>query len=87
MEFQKLYEEEQQLKERIEGFRSNDSSNVEQRNNIDRAIQTISEGPTKLTKFDDVIIRKLIECVRVISKTEVRIIFKGGYEVSAEIEK
>ena len=32
------------------------------------------------------LIRKLIECVRVVSKTEITIIFKGGYEVIAEIE-
>lgn len=37
--------------------------------------------------FDDVLIRKLIECVKVMSKTELLIIFKGGYEVRAEIKK
>ena len=86
-EFQKLYEEEQQIKERIEELRANNSSNAEQRDNINRAIQTISERPTKLTEFDDVIIRKLIECVRVISKTEIMILFKGGYEKKVELER
>lgn len=86
-EFQKLYDEEQLLKERIEELRSNNSSNVKQHDNIDRAIQTISERPAKLTEFDDVIIRKLIECVKVISKKEVRIIFKGGYEIQVHIEE
>ena len=33
------------------------------------------------------LIRKLIECVKVNSKTEIKIIFKGGYEVTAEVEK
>lgn len=31
-------------------------------------------------------IRKLIECVKVVSKTEILVIFKGGYEVRTEIE-
>lgn len=86
-EFKKLYEEEKQLKARIEELRSNDSINVDQRDNIDRAIQTMSEGSTKLMEFDDVIIRKLIECVRVLSKTEIIIVFKGGYEMSVEVEQ
>ena len=87
VEFKKLYEEEKQLKARIEELRSNDSINADQRDNIDRAIQTMSEGSTKLMEFDDVIIRKLIECVRVLSKTEIIIVFKGGYEMRMDVEK
>lgn len=40
----------------------------------------------ELETFDNVLIRKLIECVKVLSKTEILVIFKGGYEVKAEIE-
>lgn len=86
-EFQELYKEEQQIKGRIEKLRSNDSINADQRDNIDRAIQTVSEGSTKLMEFDDVIIRKLIECVRVLSKTEIIIVFKGGYEMCMDVKK
>ncbi|MBO6140815.1 MAG: recombinase family protein, partial [Ruminococcus sp.] len=87
VEFKKLYEEEQQLKIEIEKLRSNDSIISEKQKNIERAIETTAEWPTKLTEFDDILVRKLIECVKVISKTEIRILFKGGYEVFAEIEK
>ena len=86
-EFQKLYEEERKLNEKILELRAKESANSNQKEMIDKAIETIAEAPTKLTEFDDVIIRKLIECVKVISKTEIKIIFKGGYEVSAEMEK
>jgi len=40
----------------------------------------------ELEFFDNVIIRKLIECIKVLNKTEILIIFKGGIEVKAEIE-
>ncbi|MFR7606252.1 MAG: hypothetical protein ACLUV3_12860 [Oscillospiraceae bacterium] len=33
-----------------------------------------------------VLIRKLIECVKVLGKTEILVIFKGGYEVKTDIE-
>ena len=40
----------------------------------------------ELETFDNVLIRKLIECVKVLSKTEILVIFKGGYEVKIDIE-
>ena len=40
----------------------------------------------ELETFDNVLIRKLIECVKILSKTEILVIFKGGYEVRTEIE-
>lgn len=40
----------------------------------------------ELETFDNVLIRKLIECVKVIDKSEILVIFKGGYEVKTEIE-
>ena len=36
---------------------------------------------------NNVIIRKLIDCIKVLSKTEILIIFKGGIEVKAIIEQ
>lgn len=37
-------------------------------------------------KLTTILIRKLIECVKILSKTEILVIFKGGYEVRTEIE-
>ena len=54
---------------------------------IDSAMDMIKDESLKLEFFDNVIIRKLVECIKVISKTELLIIFKGGVEVKAEITK
>lgn len=35
----------------------------------------------------DMLLRKLIECIKVNSKTEITIIFKGGIEVIVPVEK
>ena len=53
---------------------------------IDSAMELIEQEKFKLEIFDNIIIRKLIECIKVISKEELLIIFKGGVEVKAEIE-
>ena len=51
------------------------------------AVEGIGEMETVLTEYDEVAVRKMIECIRVLSKTEIQIIFKGGYEVNAAVEK
>ena len=40
----------------------------------------------ELETFDNVLIRKLIECIKVLNKAEILVIFKGGYEVKIDIE-
>ena len=39
-----------------------------------------------LETFNNVLILKLIECIKVLGKNEILVIFKGGYEVITEIE-
>ena len=48
--------------------------------------KNIDNEKFELETFDNVLIRKLIDCVKVLSKNEILVIFKGGYEVRAEIE-
>ena len=40
-----------------------------------------------MTSFDDMIIRKMVERITVISKTEITVRFRGGLEVSGAVEK
>ena len=86
-EFQKLFEEEQHLREILEKHKAQSEKIKEMQFQIKEAERTVSSLPSKLTEYDDVIIKKLIECVKVISKTEITVIFKGGYEVTVEVEK
>ena len=71
----------------ILSFVSSDTLHCAFSDKIESAIAEIENSRFQLEAFDDVLIRKLIECVKVISKTEIIIIFKGGYEVKAEVEK
>ncbi len=86
-EFAKLYDEEKRLNEKLHLLlEQNNMENITQ-SKIKNIFSEIEGEKLELKEFDDILIRKLIECVKVISKTELLIIFKGGYEVSAEIEK
>ena len=59
----------------------------EVRFSIMSAVEGIGEMENTMTEYDEVAVRKMIECIRVISKTEIQIIFKGGYECNAVVEK
>ncbi len=86
-EFAKLYEEETQLSEKLLSLKAQANTDNDTQKKIESTLAEIENERFELEAFDDVLIRKLIECVKVMSKTELLIIFKGGYEVRAEIEK
>ena len=85
-EFAKLYQEEQSLKEQKEDLKEKMRLSADTQDKIDSAMDMIKNESMKLEFFDNVIIRKLVECIKVISKTELLIIFKGGVEVKAEMK-
>ena len=85
-EFAKLYSEEQQLSERLTMLKSQNQTSEETQAKLDKIMDMIEHEKFELETFDNVLIRKLIECVKVMSKTEILVIFKGGYEVRTEIE-
>mgnify|MGYP004610319931 FL=1 len=85
-EFEKLYEEEQSLSERLAMLKSKNQTSAETQAKLDKIIDMIEHEKFELETFDNVLIRKLIECVKVLNKAEILVIFKGGYEVREEIE-
>ena len=86
-EFEALNDEESYLKTQLEAMKSQTEKRDEVRYSIMSAVEGIGEMETILTEYDEVAVRKMIECIKVLSKTEIQIIFKGGYEVNAAVEK
>ena len=85
-EFSKLYQDEQQLSERLDALKSQNKTSAETQAKLDKIMDMIKHEKFELETFDNVLIRKLIECVKVLGKTEILVIFKGGYEVKIDIE-
>ncbi len=86
-EFAKLYAEEQGLNERLRALKSQNQADLQVQKQAETALQEIGQTQFVLTEFDDILIRKVLECVKILTKTEVLIIFKGGQEVIVKIEK
>ena len=85
-EFSRLYQEEQQLNERLEILKSQNKTSAETQAKLDKIMDMIEHEKFELETFDNVLIRKLIECIKVLNKAEILVIFKGGYEVKTEIK-
>ena len=86
-QFQKLYLEEKELNERLDKLKAQNNTDDDQQKRIDTTLHEIDAHSCELTEYNDMLTRKLIECVKVVSKTEIRIIFKGGMETTAMVEK
>jgi len=86
-EFAKLYAEEQEMNERLMALNSQSQADAKMQKQAETALQEIEQSDFVLTEFDDILMRKVLECVKVISKTEIFIVFKGGQEIRVQIEK
>lgn len=81
-EFEKLFAEEENLSDKLISLKS---QNTAEKSNPE--IDKITSSKFELEQFNDIIIRKVIECVKVLSKTEILIVFKGGFEVKVDVDK
>lgn len=86
-EFQKLHEEEETLTERLQLMKEENTLTAQTQAQVQSAISEIQSETFMLEEFDEVVVRTLLECARVIDKTHVQIIFKGGFETEVEIDK
>lgn len=86
-EFAQLFAEEEKLSEKLLALKSQNQASAETHSRLENELREIENTRFELDRFNDVVIRKVIECIKVLSKTEILIIFKGGFEVKTEIEK
>ena len=86
-QFQVLCNEERDLNERLEQLKGNRTINRQAISSLDKALTEIDDNTYELCQYNDYLTRKLIECIKVVSKTEVQIILKSGIQLTALVEK
>ena len=52
---------------------------------IDTIKADIDSSIFQIEQYDDVLVRKIVEYVKVLSKEEISVTFKGGYEVKIDL--
>ena len=86
-DFEDLINEERFLKEQISDRKTKSKLSDEKRYHLMSAFEELQKAKFQMTEYDDVTVRKVIECIRVLSKTEVQIVFKGGFEMNVEVDR
>ncbi len=86
-EFEALNAEEKYLRTQLEEIQGQAVKRDEVRYSIISVIEELEQFEKHKTMYDDIAVRKVIECIRVLSKTEVQIIFRGGFDMNVEVEK
>ena len=81
-EFAKIFAEEQELNAQLQAFEIPTAAQEK----TDSAMQDISKEKFQLEVFDDIIIRKVLDCVKVLGKTELLVVFKGNAAVNVAME-
>ena len=82
-EFEKIHAEKQEINEKLSELRKNAEISTDTQNKIDSAMEMLAHENFQVEVFDNVIVRKLIDCVKVLSKEKLLIVFKGGVKVKS----
>ena len=82
-EFARLYSEEEKLSQKLLSLK--DKANTESNELADTIKADIDNSSFELQQYDDVLVRKVVEFVKVISKEKISVTFKGGYEIKSEL--
>ena len=82
-EFARLYSEEEKLSQKLVSLKA--QGKAEQSELADNIKAVIDKSSFELHQYADVLVRKVVECVKILSKEEISVTFKGGYEIKSEL--
>ena len=85
--FKALNSEEEYLREQITILQNKTETNDELRLMIQTIADELENYSDSLITYNDIAVRKIIDCIKVISKTEIEISFKGGFEMKMPVDK
>ena len=84
-QFKAILDEQTSLKERRAAICAEDKAQAETARRIKRAAEAMQSASPHLTEWDEIIIRQLVEQVKVISKGEIEVMLKNGTEIRQRV--
>lgn len=82
-EFARLYSEEERLSRKL--LLLKEQTDSEQNELADEIKAVIDNSSFELQQYDDILVRKVVECVKVLSQDVISVTFKGGYEIKSKL--
>ena len=84
-QFQKISEEIRRLSALLAAEEGKSKADISRNSQLDEIIALAENGQFRMEQYDDLVIRRMIECITVNSPNSLTLRFKGGAEVQAEI--
>ena len=81
-EIEKLYAKIKALREQLEIVQTFTAGNADANAEIKRITEILENENFSFTEYDDLIVRRIVECIRVMSDKTIVIILKGGFEIT-----
>ena len=85
VEIEKLYAKIKSLREQLELVQTSLLDCSDKNDEIKRITEILENENFSFTEYDDFIVRRIVECIRVMSDKTIVIILKGGFEISETI--
>lgn len=82
-EFARLYSEEEMLSQKLISLKA--QAKTESNELADTIKADIDNSNFQIEQYDDVLVRKVVECVKILSKDDITLTFKGGYEIKIDL--
>ena len=84
-QFKEILDEQTLLKERRSGILADNKEQAKANQRIMDAAQTLENASPHITEWDESAVRQLVEIVKVLSKDEITVTLKGGFEIRQKI--
>ncbi|MGN0463838.1 MAG: recombinase family protein [Acutalibacteraceae bacterium] len=84
-EVERIFSKVKALREQLEIIEASSSKEKSNSSEMNRISNIFENTDFTLSEYDDLIVRRLIECIRVMSDKRIVIIFKGGYEITESL--
>jgi len=84
-QFEVLYGEEAALKEKLAGMKASANHADVERSRLDELFAVTDDLRDRPLIWDEALIRQMVECIRVVSGNKIRLRFRSGVEIDAEL--
>lgn len=85
IEIEKLYDKIKALREQLELVITSQADKTDTNDEIKRITEILENENFSFTEYDDTIIRRIVECIRVMKDKTIVIILKGGFEIVEDL--
>lgn len=82
---EKVYSRIKALREKLDSLQSTVVERLECNKEIKRIAEFLENEAFEMKEYDDTIIRRIVDCIKVMSDKTIVIILKGGFEITEKL--